>query len=203
MILAGPAMAAQFTGALQTTTSTGTAVNANLYATKPDVYLTGGPQNTNAMGLPDGTYYFQVTDPNGTTLLSDDPAVCRQVVVTGGVIVHSSDGANQDGLGCSHILGTFNNANGEQQVQVGDQPNYFNDTPNQGGVYKLWLIAQSDTGVKDNTGKSLCSPTFDQTGLYIPRGRLPQDGQLQSNRILYGNRLQHPSGKRIERGQIQ
>ena len=62
MILAGPAMAAQFTGALQTTTSTGTAVNANLYATKPDVYLTGGPQNMNAMGLPDGTYYFQVTD---------------------------------------------------------------------------------------------------------------------------------------------
>src|SRR5215471_1469437 len=59
--------------ALYTTTNDGTAVNANIYATSTDVYISGGPQNPKAAGLvPDGTYYFQVTDPSGGTL-------CRQV----------------------------------------------------------------------------------------------------------------------------
>src|SRR5438128_12010528 len=69
-------------GAIYTTTSTGTKVNANLYALKSDVYLNGGPQNQNDPGIvPDGTYYFQVTNPNGDLLLSSDCAVCRQVTV--------------------------------------------------------------------------------------------------------------------------
>jgi hypothetical protein len=58
--------------ALYTTTKDGTAVNANIYPTSTDVYISGGPQNKKAAGLPDGTYYFQVTDPSGNTLLSTD-----------------------------------------------------------------------------------------------------------------------------------
>src|SRR4051795_1869025 len=74
--------AASFFGAIFTTLGDGTApVNQNIYDSKADVYLNGGPQNDNAHGLPVGTYYFQVTDPNGGTLLSTDPAACRQVVV--------------------------------------------------------------------------------------------------------------------------
>src|ERR1043166_502833 len=82
------------TGAIFTTTSTGTAVNANIYNLKDDVYLNGGPQNNADPGLPTGTYYFQVTDPSGSTLLSSDPVVNRQVTVGlingKGVIVSAS-----------------------------------------------------------------------------------------------------------------
>lgn len=62
-------------------TLTGWIVNDNIYPCKPLVFLNGGPQNLQASGLPPGIYYFQVTDPSGNTLLSTDPAVCRQVVV--------------------------------------------------------------------------------------------------------------------------
>src|SRR5687768_14566106 len=68
--------AANFSGAIYTTTFNGQSVNENTYSNKDEVYLNGGPQNTTANGLPDGTYYFQVTDPSGATLLSSDPAVC-------------------------------------------------------------------------------------------------------------------------------
>ena len=66
---------------IYTSISDGTTVNANLYDSKADVYLNGGPQNQNGKGLPDGTYYFQVTDPSGNILLSTDPASCRQLQV--------------------------------------------------------------------------------------------------------------------------
>lgn len=50
------------------------------------MYLNGGPQNANGPGLPEGLYYFQVTDPSGGTLLSTDNAVCRQLQVVGGAV---------------------------------------------------------------------------------------------------------------------
>ena len=78
------AFAAGFNGAIYTTTFDGQSVNENLYDSKEAVYLSGGPQNANANGLPDGTYYFQVTDPSGATLLSSDPAECRQLIVANG-----------------------------------------------------------------------------------------------------------------------
>jgi hypothetical protein len=73
-----------FAGAIYDTEITGTEVNQNIYTSKDDVYLNGGPQNRNAAGLEDGTYYFQVTDPSGATLLSEDLAVFRQVKVVNG-----------------------------------------------------------------------------------------------------------------------
>src|SRR5436190_16125940 len=81
-------------GAIYTTNNTGAKVNGNLYASKADVYLNGGPQNQQDPGLvPDGTYYFMVTDPSGSTLLSLDDISCRQVVVLGGRIVGVPSGA--------------------------------------------------------------------------------------------------------------
>ncbi len=71
------AMAAQVTGAIFTTLKDGSAVNYNIYDVKEDVYLNGGPVSPKApctaAGLPDGEYYFQVTDPSGRWLLSSDP----------------------------------------------------------------------------------------------------------------------------------
>src|SRR5712664_4603576 len=76
-------------GAIFTTTVTGSAVNANQYESKCAVYLDGGPgphAPATAAGLPDGDYYFQVTDPSGGQLLSTDPVSNRRFHVTGGVI---------------------------------------------------------------------------------------------------------------------
>lgn len=77
-------------GAIFTTTPFGDVVNANTkYTRKIEVYLDGGPRNANAQsaGLNDGLYVFQITDPPGKNLLSQDPARCRVVQVDGGVII--------------------------------------------------------------------------------------------------------------------
>src|SRR5260370_13852073 len=79
----GTALAQALKGAIYTTDKAGTAVNQNIYGALTDVYLSGGPQNDHPPGLPDGTYYFQVTDPTGKTLLSTDNAACRQLQVEG------------------------------------------------------------------------------------------------------------------------
>ena len=43
-------------GAIFTTDSTCTGVDLNIYATKEDVYIDGGPAHPGAAGLPDGSY---------------------------------------------------------------------------------------------------------------------------------------------------
>ena len=91
--------AAGFSGKIFTTTFDGQFVHVNNYSSKDAVYLNGGPVHANANGLPDGTYYFQVTGPSGNDLLSTDPAVCRQVIVFNGVI------AAAEGPSCQHPTG--------------------------------------------------------------------------------------------------
>lgn len=130
-------------GAVYTTDMTATVVNENVhYALDTDVYLSGGPQNKRAAGLPDGTYYFQVTDPSGKVLLSTDDAVCRQLMVVGGRVAGATGP-------CPHFNGAFNPANGTTPVQLAP----FSATPNPGGVYKAWLIAQGG-----NTSISVADP---------------------------------------------
>ena len=77
-------------GAIFTTTPDGGIVNENVrYTQKIEVYLDGGPRNhvkQTAAGLPDGLYVFQITDPPGKVLLSEDPSKCRVVQVQDGII---------------------------------------------------------------------------------------------------------------------
>lgn len=132
--------------AVYTTIEDGTAVNFNVYAVNADVYISGGPQNTNTAGLPDGTYYFQVTDPSGKNVLSTDVVSCRKLTVAGRVITATFASAP-----CStgaHAIGAFNPANGSTTVQL--MP--FSVTPNAGGVYKVWVS-------KDNKFPPLNSKT--------------------------------------------
>jgi hypothetical protein len=128
-ILVLPAMAAPVTGAIFTTTNGGTTVNGNIYEDKADVYLNGGPQPNapcTAAGLPDGEYYFQVTDPSGSVLLStDDITTERKVTVSGGVIT---------AYGGTHATG---DGKCPGSISVGLAP--FDDTPNNGGEYKVWM----------------------------------------------------------------
>jgi hypothetical protein len=131
VFLALRAVSAQsLSGALYTTNHDATPVNWNVYSTKTDVYISGGPQNANANGLPDGTYYFQVTDPSGKKLLSTDNASCRQLLVSGGRVAGATGG-------CPHPNGTLNTDNGVLPVQLAP----FSDTPNSGGEYKVWVVS--------------------------------------------------------------
>jgi hypothetical protein len=74
-------------GAIWTTDSTGARVNQNIYDSRLDVYLNGGPGSSTAPGLPDGFYYVKVTAPNGQVLGSSvggaDGAVTTVQVLNG------------------------------------------------------------------------------------------------------------------------
>src|SRR5215475_7838252 len=136
MPLAVPASAAppvQLSGAIFTTDVTGVPVNLNIYQEKEDVYLNGGPginAPDAAAGLPAGTYAFQVTDPSGKTLLSTDAVECRRVTVddSGRFQSVAVSGA------CAHATGV----DGED-LGITVQLFPYADTPNNGGVYKVWL----------------------------------------------------------------
>jgi hypothetical protein len=127
-------------GAIFTTTADGSAVNANLYDSKCAVYLNGGPGShapAHAAGLPDGDYYFQVTDPNGSQLLSTDPVSNRRFHVTGGVVTAftgTGGPAHPTGISQDHPeLGSIT-------IRLANLscPADFLDTPNPGNVYKVW-----------------------------------------------------------------
>jgi hypothetical protein len=132
---------ASFKGSIFTTKIDGTTVNQNLFDNKADVYLNGGPQNPNSSGVPDGQYFFQVTNPSGSVLLSLDNADCRRVLVSGGRIFGSVNGTTCPG----HPTGPLNTLNNTIPVQVAP----FANTPNNGGEYKLWLIRQASTTTID------------------------------------------------------
>jgi cysteine-rich repeat protein len=128
---------ARLRGAIFTTLADGTRVDANIYEAKTDVYLDGGPgagAPISAASLPDGDYYFQVTDPSGKDLLSTDAITCRRFTVSGGIItsVAASGGCAHDtGLDADHDALT---------VQL--MP--YLDTTNEGGEYKVWVTRVSD-----------------------------------------------------------
>jgi hypothetical protein len=133
-----PASADAPSGAIFTTLPDGSEVNFNIYDSKDDVYLDGGPgpgAPQTAAGLDDGTYVFQITDPSGKALLSTDPARCRQFTVAGGVIT----GVVAQPDGCQHVTGTDVD-HGATTVQM--MP--YLDTPNNGGEYKAWATTVTD-----------------------------------------------------------
>ena len=131
-------------GAIFTTLPDGSEVNFNIYSDKTLVYLDGGPPvgaPAGAAGLPgpgstvfgttiSGTYVFQVTDPPGKTLLSTDAAQCREFTVDSNGVINGVTGP------CPHALSTNTNTQiGGITVQLFP----FDDTPNKGGEYKVWV----------------------------------------------------------------
>jgi hypothetical protein len=155
-------------GALHTTVKDGTAVNQNIYGSLDDAYISGGPQNTNASGLPNGTYYFQVTDPSGKKLLSTDNAVCRQLMVAGGRVSGST------GPACKHANGTFNPANGTLPVQLAP----YSKTPNNGNEYKAWLIP---------TGSATISGTDPKVLLFANANAKTDNFKAQGSTVVQGS----------------
>ena len=143
-------------GAIFTSDKSGVPVNLNHYAAKEDVYLNGGPginAPDDAAGLPDGIYTFMVTDPSGKTLLSTDPLACRQVEVIGGVFRSvAPSGA------CAHAVGS-DGEDGGITVQLFP----YNDTPNNGGVYKVWITPTEDLDCGDKNATHCFISGFSKT----------------------------------------
>lgn len=139
----------QLSGAIFTSDISGAPVNLNHYNDKQDVYLNGGPGDSapdDAAGLPAGVYAFQVTDPSGKVLLSSDAVECRLVTVDeSGRFV---DVAPSDDT-CAHNTGV-DAEDGGITVQLFP----YDDTPNNGGVYKVWLTPYDALLDEDARGTS-------------------------------------------------
>jgi uncharacterized repeat protein (TIGR01451 family) len=118
-------------GAIYTSNFDGTIVNQNHYPTKPDVYLTGGPCQGGSH-LDPGDYYFEVSIPNTSTLLSTDAIGNRKFTVgANGFITGTSGTHGTHAVGCQGVTG----------VTIQLIP--FNDTTNAGGEYKLTVATAS------------------------------------------------------------
>jgi hypothetical protein len=135
-------------GAIFTTDVNGSIVNANVqYASKCDVYLDGGPGNhapAGAAGLPSGDYYFQVTDPNGQTLLSTDPVSNRRLHVSSSGVIDAYTGTggpvHPTGIDQDHPeLGAIT-----IRLANSNCPADYLNSPNGGGVYKVWVTPVAD-----------------------------------------------------------
>ena len=165
LVCAMPSAMAQnkLSGAIFTTVSDGSAVNANIYTSKCAVYLDGGPgphAPARAAGLPDGEYFFQVTDPSGKQLLSTDPVSNRRFRVANGVIVaYTGTGGpvHPVGLDRDHPeLGAIT-----IRVSNATCPADFLDSPNNGGAYKVWATpVGSLVGNPDNVDNDCGSGCF-------------------------------------------
>ena len=88
------------TAAVYTSNFDGSIINANVdYASKADVYLTGGPCNGGSH-LADGTYYYEVDSPNGE-LLSSDSIGSRSFTVVNGFIQTTTGGHATHAVNCN------------------------------------------------------------------------------------------------------
>jgi hypothetical protein len=121
-------LAAGVSGAIFTTNVACSGTNVNIFAAKDDVYLDGGPAHAGAAGLPDGSYYVQVTEPDGTLLGSSV-----------GAAVHVTAGSFDVCYQLSAIL-----------IKASDSSAGYDDTSNGGGEYKVW-VSQDPTFAAANS----------------------------------------------------
>ena len=177
--------AAAPSGAIFTTLSDGSEVNLNQFPSKEAVYLDGGPgpgAPQTAAGLDDGIYVFQVTDPSGKVLLSTDKGGCRQFQVTGGIIT-----AVVPYGGCQHATGVDID-HGAVTVQL--MP--YLDTPNNGGVYKVWATLVADylagcalQGVANGLEVVDCGPFGRRSG-GVAHGFIPAESKTDNFKVKVG-----------------
>ena len=131
-LTAGPAMAAApLPGAIFTTDEGCTGVDLNIYGSKTDVYLDGGPAHPGAASLPDGSYFVRVTDPSGSVVLGQSSTAV--FVVSGG-----------EPADCYQLASIVNSAS-----SAFADPGY-DDTPNSGAEYKVW-VSTDETFANDST----------------------------------------------------
>lgn len=121
---------AQNQGVIFTTDENANQVTGNVFESTRAVYLSGGPSpgTCSGPGLPDGSYYFQVTSPSGSVLLSSDDLSNRIVIVFEGFIIGVGPGGHLTRKGACFKAGS-------RIVKLAP----FANTPDPGDEYKVWL----------------------------------------------------------------
>ncbi len=147
-VAATPAFA-QLSGAIFTTNAGCSQVNGNLYSSKQDVFLNGGPHSDNGgAGLPSNTYFVQVTDPSGAAVLGTS--------VGSGVERPITVGEDGSFASCYQLWSLVADAVGAEGYAT---------TPNQGGEYKVWVSSVStfpnDSTKTDNFKVVITPPPTD------------------------------------------
>ena len=127
-IVTSAALMAQLSGAIFTTDVNCNGTDLNIYATKADVYLDGGPGHQGAAGLPEGEYYVQVTEPNGT-LLGTSLGTTDETPV----VVNSAG----EFVICYQLVDILRTASNPGPFPVA--PDGYETTSNPGGEYKVWI----------------------------------------------------------------
>lgn len=175
---AGSANAGPLPGAVFTTVVDGTIVNANVqYQAKEDVYLDGGPgmnAPSGAAALPEGDYYFMVTDPSGKVLLSVDPISSRKIHINQyGVIDYVYPALSltkyKGKWYGTHLTGVDVDWASLGAITVQLMP--YQDTPNPGGVYKVWVTPVGH--YTPGEGKFGFIPAWSKTDNYKVKGGKP------------------------------
>lgn len=114
------------TGAVFTTDSLCNGTNVNLFSSKDAVYLDGGPKHGGAAGLTDGSYYVEVTEPNGTLLGTS-------IGSGNDTPVHVTSGSFDQCYQLTAIL-----------IKNSDNTPGFDTTTNNGGEYKVAVSTNSN-----------------------------------------------------------
>jgi len=170
--------AAHLKGAVWTTAADGAKVNANLYDQKcPPVsdpcvvpplvpFLNGGPSFASAnRWVPTGWYYFQVTDPAGKVLLSTDDIGDRMFYV--GEMEYEGRMVKYVEYSGPHLVCQDEGYPYESDT-IALCP--MDDTPNNGGVYKLWITRTSDWNPADPHARFGFIPAYSKTDNFKVKG---------------------------------
>jgi hypothetical protein len=126
-VLAYAAIAGSVSVALQD----GQPAAAVVFEDKCDAYLVAGQQE-GLPRLPDGDYFFQVTNVSGEALLSNDEIRFRQFRVSDGAI----EGVSGQG---NHAVGS-DSLSGAATVQLCP----LADSPDSSGMYEVWVTRVED-----------------------------------------------------------
>ena len=118
-------------GSISVALQDGQPAAAVIFEDKCDAYLVVG-QEEGPPRLPDGDYFFQVTDVSGEALLSSDEVRFRQFQVADGAI----EGVSGEG---SHAVGS-DNISGGATVELCP----FTDSSDSSGMYQVWVTRVED-----------------------------------------------------------
>jgi hypothetical protein len=122
---------AAIAGSVSVTLDDGQPAAAVIFEDKCDAYLVARGQDS-PPHLPDGDYFFQVTDVSGEALLSSDEVGLRQFRVADGAI----EGASGQG---DHAVG-IDSLSGGATVQLCP----FADSSDSSGMYQVWVTTVDD-----------------------------------------------------------
>jgi fimbrial isopeptide formation D2 family protein len=174
------------TGAVFTSNFDGTGIDLNIYDSKGSVYLTGGPCQGGSH-LEDGTYYYEVSSPNGV-LLSNDAISERLITISGGFITASTGHVTHD-VACTS----------DPAITVQLLP--YDTTPNPGGEYKLTVATQSSVeACKDFDAESstfeICGSADSKTDNY----KVGPNGNLKIVKEVDGGEISGEFGVHVDCG---